>query len=72
VRLTDLLTERRVVVPLPATTLEKRMRFLVAACPADGRVQDLHPLDLAISESWPADRRPFTADRSLEDSWPVC
>jgi CBS domain-containing protein len=55
VRLTDLLSERRVVVPLPAATLEEGLRFLVDACAADGKVADLRLLDQAISESWPED-----------------
>jgi CBS domain-containing protein len=55
VRLTDLLSERRVVVPLPAATLEEGLRFLVDACAADGKVSDLRLLDQAISESWPED-----------------
>lgn len=54
-RLTDLLSERRVVVPLPAATLEEGLRFLVDACAADGRVTDLRLLNQAISESWPED-----------------
>ena len=54
-RLTDLLSERRVVVPLPAATLEEGLRFLVDACAADGKVSDLRLLDQAISESWPED-----------------
>ena len=41
VRLTDLLNERRVVVPLPAASLEEGLRLLVDACAADGRVSDL-------------------------------
>jgi CBS domain-containing protein len=55
VRLTDLLSERRVVVPFPAATLEEGLRFLVDACAADGKVSDLALLDQAISESWPED-----------------
>lgn len=54
-RLTDLLSERRVVVPLRATTLEEGMRHLVDACVADGRVTDAGLLNQAISESWPED-----------------
>ena len=38
VRLADLLSPRRVVVPLPAATLEEGLRVLVDACVADGRV----------------------------------
>jgi CBS domain-containing protein/mannitol/fructose-specific phosphotransferase system IIA component (Ntr-type) len=55
VRLADLLSPRRVVVPLPAATLEEGMRILVDACVADGRVTDAVRLDEAIRESWPED-----------------
>lgn len=54
-RLTDLLSPRRVVVPLPAATLEEGMRILVDACVADRRVSDAVRLDAAIRESWPED-----------------
>ena len=54
-RLVDLLGPRRVVVPLPAATLEEGMRVLVDACVADGRVADALRLDEAIRESWPED-----------------
>lgn len=54
-RLTDLLSERRIVVPLPAASLEEGLRLLVAACAADGKVSDLRLLEQAISESWPED-----------------
>lgn len=54
-RLTDLLSERRVVVPLPASSLEEGLRLLVDACAADGKVSDLRLLEQAISESWPED-----------------
>jgi CBS domain-containing protein/mannitol/fructose-specific phosphotransferase system IIA component (Ntr-type) len=55
VRLSDLLSPRRVVVPLPAATLEEGIRILVDACVADGRVADAVRLDAAIRESWPED-----------------
>jgi len=55
VRLADLLGPRRVVVPLPAATLEEGLRVLVDACVADGRVADPLRLDAAIRESWPED-----------------
>jgi CBS domain-containing protein len=55
VRLTDLLSPRRVIVPLPATTLEEGMRLLIEACKADGRVTDPDRLDEVIRESWPED-----------------
>lgn len=54
-RLTDLLSARRVVVPLPAATLEEGVRILVGACVADGRVGDAPRLDEAIRESFPQD-----------------
>lgn len=54
-RLGDLLSPRRVVVPLPAATLEEGLRILVDACVADGRVGDAVRLDEAIRESWPED-----------------
>ncbi len=53
--LADLLSPRRVVVPLPAATLEEGLRVLVDACVADGRVGDPIRLDQAIRESWPED-----------------
>ena len=37
-RLTDLLSPRRVLVPLAAATLGEGIRVLVEACVADGRV----------------------------------
>ena len=54
-RLTDLLSERRVVVPFPAASLEEGLRFLVEACAADEKVTDTGLLDQVISESWPED-----------------
>lgn len=54
-RLSDLLSPRRVVVPLPAATLEEGMRILVDACVADGRVDDAARLGQAIRDSWPED-----------------
>ena len=54
-RLADLLSPRRVVVPLPAATLEEGLRILVDVCVADGRVSDAVRLDQVIRESWPAD-----------------
>jgi len=55
VRLTDLLSRRRVVVPLAAGTLEEGIRILVDACEADGRVADPARLREAIRGSWPED-----------------
>jgi len=55
VRLADLLSPRRVVVPLPATTLEAGMRILMDACVADGRVADPLRLDAVVRDSWPED-----------------
>ena len=54
-KLADFLGPRRVVVPLPAATLEEGLRALVDACVADGRVADAPRLDEAIRESWPED-----------------
>lgn len=54
-RLTDLLSPRRVVVPLPAATLEEGIRILVDACVADARVADAARLREAIRQSWPED-----------------
>lgn len=54
-KLADLLGPRRVVVPLPAGTLEEGLRVLVEACVADGRVADAVRLDETIRESWPED-----------------
>jgi CBS domain-containing protein len=55
VRLVDLLSPKRVIVPLPATTLGDGLRVLVDACVADGRVGDAAKLSEAIRESWPED-----------------
>jgi CBS domain-containing protein len=55
VRLTDLLSPRRVVVPLAAATLEEGIRVLVDACVADARVADAARLREAIRQSWPED-----------------
>jgi len=55
VRLADLLSPRRVVVPLPAVTLEQGVQVLVEACVADGRVSDPARLEEAIRGSWPED-----------------
>jgi CBS domain-containing protein/mannitol/fructose-specific phosphotransferase system IIA component (Ntr-type) len=55
VKLTDLLSPRRVIVPLPAASLEEGMRLLVDACKADGRVSDSERLEQVIRESWPED-----------------
>jgi CBS domain-containing protein len=55
VRLTDLLSRRRVLVPLAAGTLEEGIRILVDACEADGRVADPARLREAIRGSWPED-----------------
>lgn len=54
-RLVDLLSPRRVVVPLAATTLAEGMRILMEACVADGRIADPGRLEQAIRESWPED-----------------
>ena len=54
-KLADFLGPRRVVVPLPAATLEEGLRVLVDACVADGRVADAIRLDETIRESWPED-----------------
>ena len=53
--LADLLSPRRVVVPLPSATLEEGLRALVDACVADGRVSDVVRLEEAIRGSWPED-----------------
>jgi CBS domain-containing protein len=55
VRLIDLLSPRRVVVPLAAATLAEGMGTLVEACIADGRVADPSRLERAIRDSWPED-----------------
>jgi CBS domain-containing protein len=55
VKLVELLSPRRVVVPLAAQTLDEALRVLVQACVADGRVSDPSRLDEAIRESWPED-----------------
>lgn len=54
-RLADLLSPQRVVVPLGAATLEEGLRTLVAACVADGRVGDVARLERAIRDAWPED-----------------
>jgi CBS domain-containing protein/mannitol/fructose-specific phosphotransferase system IIA component (Ntr-type) len=55
VKLGALLSPRRIVVPLPATTLEEGLRILVDACVADNRVSDAVRLAEAIRQSWPED-----------------
>jgi CBS domain-containing protein len=55
VRLADLLSPRRVVVPLAATTWADGIRLLVDACVADGRVRDEAKLQAAVRHSWPED-----------------
>jgi len=55
VRLVDLLSPRRVVVPLAADTWAKGIRLLLDACLADGTVRDPAKLEAAIRHAWPED-----------------
>jgi len=55
VRLADLLSPRRVVVPLPADTWGGGIRALLNACLADGRVRDPARLEAAVRDAWPED-----------------
>jgi CBS domain-containing protein len=55
VKLTELLNERRVLVPLPAKSLAEAVQALVDACVADGRVQDPDRLGEVVRDSWPED-----------------
>lgn len=53
--LADLLSRRRVVVPLAADTWEAGIRALLDACLADGRVRDPGKLEAAVKNAWPED-----------------
>ncbi|HEX5385430.1 MAG TPA: CBS domain-containing protein [Gemmatimonadales bacterium] len=54
-RLTDLLSPRRVVVPLAAATWAEGIDALLSACVADGCVRDAARLAEVVREAWPAD-----------------
>lgn len=54
-RLADLLSPGRVVVPLAAATWSEGIRLLVDACRADGRVRDEGKLEAAVKHAWPED-----------------
>lgn len=54
-KLTDLLSEARVLVPLPAKTLPEAVRALIEACVADGKVGDRERLETVVREAWPED-----------------
>lgn len=54
-RLADLLSRGRVVVPLAATTWVEGIRLLLEACLADGRVRDRAKLEAAVAHAWPED-----------------
>lgn len=53
--LADLLSRRRVVVPLAADTWEAGIRALLDACLADDRVRDPRKLEAAVRNAWPED-----------------
>jgi CBS domain-containing protein len=55
VRLADLLSPRRVLVPLAAATWADGIRLLLDACLADGRVRDEAKLEAAVRHAWPED-----------------
>jgi CBS domain-containing protein len=55
VKLADLLSRRRVVVPLAAATWEAGIRALLDACLADGQVRDPGKLEAAVKNAWPED-----------------
>ncbi|MEP6571285.1 MAG: CBS domain-containing protein [Gemmatimonadota bacterium] len=54
-RLTELLNERRILVPLPARSLAEAVQALVDSCVADGRVTDPARLGEVVRDSWPED-----------------
>ena len=54
-RLSALLNEARVVVPLSVKTLSEAVRILIHACVSDGRVTDPEKLETVVRESWPED-----------------
>ena len=54
-RLVDLLSPRRVIVPLAADTWAEGIRALLDACLADGRVRDPAKLEAAVRNAWPED-----------------
>jgi len=55
VRLSELLAPARVLVPLPARTLEEAVRLLIQACVADGKVTDPARLEATVRDAWPED-----------------
>jgi CBS domain-containing protein len=55
VRLADLLSRGRVLVPLAAETWAEGIRLLLDACLADGRVRDQAKLEAAVRHAWPED-----------------
>ena len=57
-----LLTERRVLVPLEARSLQEAVQQLVDACVADGVVSDLARLQTVVAESSPEDTLAVGAD----------
>lgn len=54
-RLADLLSRRRVLVPLAADTWDAGIRALLGACLADGQVRDAAKLEAAVRNAWPED-----------------
>lgn len=54
-KLADLLSRRRVVVPLAADTWTAGIRALLDACLADDRVRDPGKLEAAVRNAWPED-----------------
>ena len=54
-RLADLLSRGRVLVPLAAETWAEGIRQLLDACLADGRVRDRAELEAAVRHAWPED-----------------
>jgi len=55
VRLAELLSPGRVVVPLAADTWAEGIRLLLDACLNDGRVRDPVKLEAAVRHAWPED-----------------
>lgn len=53
--LADLLSPRRVLVPLRAAAWDEGMRLLLDACVADGMVRHPAGLEAAVREAWPED-----------------
>ncbi|MDQ2698317.1 MAG: hypothetical protein M3Y46_05950, partial [Actinomycetota bacterium] len=54
-KLGELLSASRVVVPLQAGSLGEAVRLLIGAAVADGSIRDRHELEEVAKRSWPED-----------------